>query len=41
MNDTFNDIISEEDDPFTIKLNIQYVTTNLGKKSLIHDSSSL
>ena len=40
INDTENDIISEEDHPFTINSNIQYVTTNLVKKSLIHDSSS-
>ena len=40
INDTDNDIISEEDNPFTINLNTQYVTTNLVKKSLIHDSSS-
>ena len=40
INDTDNDIISEEDDPFTINSNTQYVTTNLVKKSLIHDSGS-
>ena len=40
INDTDNDIISEEDDPFNINSNTQYVTTNLVKKSLIHDSSS-
>ena len=31
INDTDNDIISEEDDPFTINLKTQYVTTNLVK----------
>ena len=40
INDSDNDIFSEEDDPFTINSNTQYVTTNLVKKSLIHDSSS-
>ena len=39
INDTDN-IISEENDPFTINSNTQYVTTNLVKKSLIHDSGS-
>ena len=40
INDTDNDSISEEDDPFTINSNTLYVTTNLLKKSLIRDSSS-
>ena len=40
INDTDSNIILEEDDPFTINSNAQYVTTNLVKKSLIHDSSS-
>ena len=40
INDTDNDIISEEDDPFTINSNKQNVTTNLVRKSLTHDSSS-
>ena len=41
MNDTDNDIISEGDDPLTINSDTQYVTTNLVKKTLIHDFSSL
>ena len=40
INDTDNDIISQKEDPFTAYANTQYVTTNLVKKSLIHDSSS-
>ena len=40
INDTDNDIILEEDDSFTINSKTQYVTTNLVKKYLIHDSSS-
>ena len=40
INDTDNDIISEEDDPFTVTSNTQYVRANLVEKSLIHDFSS-
>ena len=40
INDIDNDIISEEDDPFTINSNTHNVTTNLVKKSLIHNSTS-
>ena len=40
INDTDNDIISKEDDPFTVTSNTQYVRANLVKKSLIHDFSS-
>ena len=40
INDTDNDNISEEDDPLTINSNTRYITTNLVKKTLIHDFSS-
>ena len=38
--DIDHDNISEEDDPFIISSNTQYMITNLVKKTLIHDASS-